>query len=253
MEPILQQSGFMAPESEGETFQLIIRLLKRRGWLLVVGVTLGLLFGIAANLLLHKKYTATATIEIVPDISSQFRVMQVQDIGGGDSDLSGKLDTEIAVLQSRSLALETIRALKLDRNADFLAYKDGQPWDMSQATVRDELVGAFEGDLSVSRVGHTAILAIGFKSSKPALSSLAANALIDNYIEHSFRDNYLATAKVSTWLNSQLNGLKDRLEKRPITHGGFPAGSGNCGAGSTEQHRGCQPGRAQQTACRRSG
>lgn len=213
MEPIFQQGSFIAPESEGESFHLVLQFLKRRGWLVVAGVALGLLFGVTANLLLHKKYTAEATIEIVPDISSQFRVMQVQDIGGGDSDLAEKLDTEIAVLQSRSLALETIRALKLDRNADFLANEGGQPRDMSQATVRDELVGAFESDLSVGRVGHTSILAINFQSGKPALSSLAANALIDNYIEHSFRVNYLATAKVSTWLNSQLSGLKDNLEK----------------------------------------
>ena len=39
------------------------------------------------------------------------------------------------------------------------------------------------------------------------------NTLIDNYIEASFRDNYTDTAKVSEWLNPQLNGLKENLEK----------------------------------------
>ena len=212
LNPLSGQGAFAPSDAEGNSFEIVVRFLRKRGWIPAAGIAVGLLFGVAANLVMHKLYTATARIEIVPDISSQFRVMQAPDLGG-DTDLSEKIDTEIAVLESRSLALQTIRALQLNSNQDFLPFKPGNPWDMSQPDVRDQLVGTFEGDLSVDRVGHTAILAINFRSSQPGLSSLVANALIDNYIEHSFRDNYVATAKVSNWLNSQLDGLKSNLEK----------------------------------------
>lgn len=210
--PLPVQGSFTVPDSDGNSFQLIAQFLRKRGWIVAAGFTVGLLLGIAANNLMHKLYTASARIEIVPDISSQFRVMQVQELGA-DTDLAEKIDTEIAVLQSRSLAMQTIRTLHLDSNQDFFPYTAGHPWDLSQPTVRDGLVGVFEADLSVNRVGHTAILEINFRSSKPSLSSLVTNALIDNYIEHSFRDNYASTAKVSDWLSSQLSGLKDNLEK----------------------------------------
>ena len=71
----------------------------------------------------------------------------------------------------------------------------------------------FQGDVSVSRLGHTSILRIFVTSKRPELASQIANTLIDRYIEHSFRENYASTAKVSGWLNSKLSDLKENLEK----------------------------------------
>ena len=65
----------------------------------------------------------------------------------------------------------------------------------------------------MTRLGHTSIIQIFVTSTRPELASLIANTLIDRYIEHSFRENYEATEKISTWLSSQLNGLKENLEK----------------------------------------
>ncbi|MGA8743483.1 MAG: GNVR domain-containing protein, partial [Terracidiphilus sp.] len=62
-------------------------------------------------------------------------------------------------------------------------------------------------------MGHTSIIQIFVTSKRPDLASLIANTLIDRYVELSFRQNYAATAKISEWLDSQLNGLKQNLEK----------------------------------------
>ena len=62
---------------------------------------------------------STANIEITQDTADQFRM----DTGGGyDSgyiDVT-KLDTEIAILKSSTLAMQTIKSLHLDQNKDFL-------------------------------------------------------------------------------------------------------------------------------------
>ncbi|MGB7547708.1 MAG: polysaccharide biosynthesis tyrosine autokinase [Terracidiphilus sp.] len=207
----MHQGAFPGADSEGETFGRFLQFMKKRGWLVLVAVALGLAAGFTANVMLHKEYTAVAQIEIVPDMSSQFRMEQVADMGSGDD--AEKLDTETAILESRSMALQTIRSLHLESNPDFLELPNGHPWDLSKPDVRDTLIEEFLGGLNISRAGHTSILQISVTSSKPALASLIANTLIDNYIERSFRDNYTATVKISGWLSSQLNDLKGNLEK----------------------------------------
>jgi len=206
------QSVALGALPDGDSFGRFIQFLKKRAWLVMVAVILGVAAGMTANFLLHKRYTAHADIEVAEDVSSQFRLEQMQDLTGG-GDTSEKIDTEIEILRSPSLAMETIRALHLESNPDFLPLKDGRPWDLSSPAVREALIADFRGSLNVERLNHTTIIQIFYTSSRPELASLIANTLIDRYIEHSFRDNYEATAKVSGWLDSQLNGLKENLEK----------------------------------------
>ena len=194
-----------------DPFGFFLRFLKKRGWIPVVTVALGFLGAILANNFLPKLYTAQTSIEIQSeDSASQFRLEQVQ---GGVGDTSERLDTEIEILRSRNLALETIQALHLESNPDFLPLPKGGRWDLSRPDYRHILVSVFQGDIAVSRLGHTSILRILVTSKRPELAALIANALVDRYIEHSFRENYASTAKVSGWLNSKLSNLKDNLEK----------------------------------------
>ncbi|MGA8089000.1 MAG: polysaccharide biosynthesis tyrosine autokinase [Terracidiphilus sp.] len=196
-----------------DPFGLFIRFLKKRGWILVVAAALGYLVAVVANHFLPKRYTAQANIEIqAEDATSQFRLEQVQDLGAS-ADTSERLDTEIEILHSRNLALETIQALHLETDPDFLPLQNGRPWDLTRPDYRLMFIDVFQGDIAISRLGHTSILRILVTSRRPELSSLIANTLIDRYIEHSFRENYAATAKVSGWLDSKLSTLKENLEK----------------------------------------
>lgn len=206
---LVPEQGF---DAGGDAFGRFIQFLRKRGWIVAVAILLGVIGAITANIVMHRRYTAYAAIEIVPDRSGEFRLEQIQDLGG-ETDDAERLDTETRVLESRSLALQTIRTLQLEKNSDFLPLLKGKPWDLSQAGVRDILIGNFIGNLNVSRQGHTSILQITVTSSKPELSSLITNTLIDNYIEHSFRDNYTTTSKISGWLNAQLSDLKQSLSK----------------------------------------
>ena len=204
--PTLEGAG------EGESLGRFVQFLKKRGWLILLAMITGLAGAIAANLLMHKEYTAFAQIEIVPDMSEEFRLEQIQDLAAGSDDAE-KLDTETEILRSRSLALQTITSLHLESNPDFLALPKGHPWDLSSPSVREVMIETFLDRLVITRSGHTSILDIAVRSRKPALSSLIVNTLIDNYIERSFHDNYAATEKISGWLNAQLNGLKESLGK----------------------------------------
>ena len=213
-EPIPDDVDFAGPGigTEVDPVGRFIQFLKKRGWLICVAAAVGLLVGIALNYIQPKLFTAQANLEVAADVSSQFRLQQVSGLGG-DEDDSEKLDTELEVLRSRTLAYETIKALHLESNPGFVPLPDGHPLDLSNPATRQSLIATFRGGLTVTRLGHTSIIQIFVTSKRPELASLIANTLIDRYIEHSFRENYEATEKVSTWLSSQLNGLKENLEK----------------------------------------
>ena len=213
-EPVPSTVELGVPQSslaEEDAFGRFIQFLKKRGWLILLSTVLGIAVGVTMNIVSHRLYTASADIEIVPDKSGEFRLEQVQDMSGGGDDAE-KLDTETQILQSRTLALQTINSLHLDKNPDF-ASQPKEGWDLSRPAIRQSLAATFDSGLNIVRKGHTSILQISMTSGNPNLASLMVNTLIDNYIEHSFRDNYTDTAKISGWLNSQLNDLKENLEK----------------------------------------
>lgn len=214
-DPVLPPSAEIglpqSPTSGEDSIGRFVQFLKKRGWLILAAVVIGITAAIVVNVMSTRRYTASAQVEIVPDRSGEFRLTQIQDFDGADD--AEKLNTEIEILQSRTLVLETIKSLHLESNPDFLPLPNGRPWDLSTPSVRDTLVDAFRGRLNIVRKGHTTILVISFTSHNPELASLVVNNLIDNYIERSFRDNYASTAKVSGWLSSQLNDLKGNLEK----------------------------------------
>ncbi len=209
----MQQGVLPGSFQEEDAFRRFVQFLKKRSWIVAVGLAVGLLAGSVANRILPRLYTAQASIEVESqDISSQFRLEQVQALSSGD-DTSERLDTEMAILRSRNLAIETIRALNLQGNPDFAALDHGRPWDLSLPEIRQKQIATFLSGLTVSRQGHTSIVQINVTSARPELASLIANTLIDRYVEHSFHENFAATAKITVFLDSQLGTLKGNLAK----------------------------------------
>lgn len=190
----------------------VVQFIRRRCWIVLSLGVLGLLFGLAANIFMPRRYTAKASLEVCRDKSEEFRLETALRPGATEVD-SAKLDTEIEILRSRSLAMEVIRALRLDQNPDFTGSAHRRSWDLAGAEARGMLVDRFLRDLAVQRLGRTHLIQISVTSRRPELASLIANTLIDSYVEHTFRDNYAATAKISSWLDAQLGGLKEKLEK----------------------------------------
>jgi len=197
---------------DGDVFDRFVQFLKKRIWIVAVTVSLGCAVAAAVNMLSPRRYAATARVEIVPDKSEEFRVSSVQGLDSAMDDAE-KLDTEMEVLKSRSMALRVINTLHLNANPDFMPLQGGKPWDLTDVRTRQMLIGALQGTINIQRRGHTSILDIAVVSSKPALASLIANTMVDAYIERKFQDNFSATTRISGWLNGELSNLKANLQK----------------------------------------
>src|ERR1700733_913408 len=201
--------------NDGQTLQHFLLIAKKYIWLVLVCALLGTGAGYIENARTPNRYKSTANIEITQDTADQFRV----DTGGSaDSSFIDvtKLDTEIAILKSSTLAMKTIQTLRLDQNKDFLPLGSNRVWDLSKIRDRHALIGIFEGGLAAERFGHTNILDLSFTARNPVLAGVICNTLIDNYVQHNFSENYAATQEVSDWLQQQLGDLKNCLEQSQV-------------------------------------
>ncbi len=219
--------------SEEVSMDRLIQLVKKRGWIVLAVGVIGLIIAIVANFMITRMYTAKAKIEVTGDISSEFRLEQIAGSAGGDMD-SQKIDTEIEKMRSRTLALDAVRSLHLDKNPAFIKQK-AQPWDLSKPGDRAILIDTFLSSLKISRLAQTNLIEIYVTTQRSDLSALIANTLVDKYIEYSFKESYGATQKISTWLNGQLDTLKANLQSSQERMVALQKDVGIIGIGQQEQ------------------
>jgi polysaccharide biosynthesis transport protein len=211
-----------------------LQLIKKRGWIVLVAGAVGLALAIAANVVMTRQYTSKAKIEVKGDISGEYRVEQIAgSVAGGDLDAQ-KIDSEIEIMRSRTLALKTISSLHLDKDPDFIKAKE-RPWDLSKPGDRALLIDAFLNNLKVSRLAQTDLIEIYVTTKRAELSSLIANTLVDRYIEYSFKESYGSTQKISNWLNQQLDSLKVNLQSSQERMVALEKDLGIVGIGQQEQ------------------
>jgi polysaccharide biosynthesis transport protein len=233
IEPAFQRNRLDDGAPEEASIERLVQLVKKRGWIVLVAGAIGLVLAITANVVLTRKYTAKAKIEVTGDISGEFRVSQIASQVGGDLDAQ-KIDSEIEIMRSRTLALETIRSLHLEKDKDFVK-EQGRPWDLSKPADRAVLINTFLNNLKISRLAQTDLIEIYATTPRAELSSLIANTLVDKYIEHTFKESFGSTQRISNWLNGQLDTLKTNLQSSQERMIALERDLGIVGIGQQEQ------------------
>ena len=130
------------------------------------------------------------------------------------------LRTQIRVLESDTLALQTINVLRLDRQPEFRLQEEEAvqatgalpPETPLNAADESRLISQFRGHLKATTVPNSWLLEIRFYSRDPQLAARVANTHANNFIEHNFRTRYEATMKASEWLTDQLRELRSKVE-----------------------------------------
>jgi len=205
-----QTGGGWVTNEEGNALAENLLTLRKRKWIVLSCVFVGLVFGVIRAITIPKTYITSGTIQVSPGSSNEYR------IGNGSSgpqDLGTRLETEVAILQSDSLLLKVAEELKLEDNPYFLGPKSTVTHvDPNDPGVQDWMIGFLRGGLSVGRIPKTQLISIGFTSLSPELSARVVNTLINDYIERSFQTRYSATQRVSQWLSTQLDDLKQSVE-----------------------------------------
>ena len=130
-----------------------------------------------------------------------------------DDDPQRKMQTEVAILTSDTLMASVARDLNLANDPDFLGAKGPVPHrNLDDPGVRQDVVGRLQAGLKVTLVAKTDIIRIGFSSLNAKLSAAIVNKVISDYIQRSYETRFASTQRVSQWLSSQLDDLKQQVE-----------------------------------------
>ncbi|HXB61445.1 MAG TPA: polysaccharide biosynthesis tyrosine autokinase [Acidobacteriaceae bacterium] len=205
-------AGFQVQIADTTLSEATIVLRKRR-WVLILALLLGFLIGMFRSWTQPRLFTATGEIQVRPGASAQYRVDGPSM--GAVTDTTTRLQTEVAILQSDSLAESVARELDLANDPAFLNATGPVPHrnlEDNNGAVREKIIRTLHKNLLVVLVPHTDLIRISYSSLNGKLSANIVNTVINDYITRSYQTRYASTQRVSEWLSGTLSDLKQEVE-----------------------------------------
>ena len=186
-------------------------ILRKHQWLILTFLLTVVTVVTIATFKMKPVYEAAARVEV--DKESQ-NTLPFQGVNYDEYvDMENYISTQIEILQSETLALQTIKALNLDRHPDFEGAS--APFTLPHggaSAQRPAILGAFLGRLRVKRIPNSRLVEVQFESEDPQLAALVVNTHLQNYIEQNFRSKYDATTQASKFLSGELEELRIKVE-----------------------------------------
>ncbi|MBI2955980.1 MAG: hypothetical protein HYY26_01575, partial [Acidobacteria bacterium] len=211
----------VTPESEGVHLRDYLRVLRKYRLTILLFVLVTVLTVAVVSLRLPKTYEAVVRLAI--DQHSSTTLLREATVPPDPWGFQDFLRTQLRVLRSDTLALQTLRSLRLHEDPDFVgpaAQATASPAAGPLPTERvldtaaeSRLIGQFLGGLRVDLVPNSWLLEIRYFSTNPGLAARIANAHANNFIEHNFRTRYESTMRAAEWLSDQLRELRAKVEQ----------------------------------------
>lgn len=223
MRGYLQVNNSLVPCSQSEiTVHEVWRILCRRRLDFFLCLAAAILAAVVLSLILPTRYEAVAQMTVDHESSDSFRLETIAQMTG-TFDAETKLQTQVNVLRTDSLAWDVIKRLRLDQRPETAHRKFviGPPVCMSGPDQRIEsitpecrrsLLDEFHERLHVQSVPKTEIIEVRYRCRSRELAAEVVNTLAETYIEWNFQKNYQATMRASGWLSGQLEEVKKNAE-----------------------------------------
>lgn len=184
-------------------------------------------------------YRATARVIIEKDDP---KVVSIQEVMSVDSSGLDYYQTQYKIIESRGVAREVIKRLKLTENEEFVPkprdtfignirraisetvsyylslLKTERPLLPAGGTAGESqeespLVSAFIDRIKVAPIRNSRLVDIGFEAKDPALSAKIANNLARAYIDLNLETKLKATQDAMVWLNSRIDEERKKVEQ----------------------------------------
>ena len=188
-------------------------ILRKHQWLVLTFLLTVVTVVTIASFKMKPVYQAAARVEV--DRESQ-SVLPFQGPNSYDEamDMENYIETQSKILQSETLALQTIKSMDLGRYPEFGGSSDALAWTHGGlAQKRPAILSAFLGRLSVKRVPTSRLIEVQFEAEDAQLAAQVVNSHLQNYIEQNFRSKYDATTQASNWLSAELEELRIKVER----------------------------------------
>lgn len=188
-------------------------ILRKHQWLILTFLLTVVTVVTIATVKQKPVYQASGSVEIDKETQNQMQLPNEMSDWDEYMDTEDYIDTQAKILQSETLALQTIRTLDLGHYPEFGG--SGQPaaFTGSSGSQRPAILGAFLSRLGIKRVPNSRLIEVTFTAQDPRLAALVVNTHLQNFIEENFRSKYDATTQASNWLSAELEELRMKVEK----------------------------------------
>jgi len=226
-----------AATSSSFTWEQAVRVLRKNLRLSLFSALLMVFAVIAFAYLLKNVYRPVARLEIDPPTSGIKTLHEIED--ANDTENQDYLETQVQILQSEALAIRVIRALHLDKNAEFVDEKEiakshatapsarhtddtaakqkeflNEQLDLADRTPLESMaLDAFQKELSVNSIRNSRLIEVSFESGDARLAQLITNALVTQFMDQNYQNRYATTMEASQWLSEQLNDLRQKVQE----------------------------------------
>ncbi|WP_346915622.1 exopolysaccharide transport family protein [uncultured Roseibium sp.] len=202
----------------------ILRILRKRIWLVFLTAFVFAAATAAVTLFLSPVYRATTQILIDPSVRQPFdgdnqSRNTAQDTFG--------IDSQIAVILSDSVLRLVVREHKLATDSEFgnggtnglmglifKALKGGQSKDDgSFDTLENKAITALAKAMTVKRAGQTFVINISVDSKDPTKAATLSRAIAQSYLEDHKRQTESAVSTITNQIDDRLVGLRERMRQ----------------------------------------
>ena len=185
------------------------RILLRRRRILFAVLVCALLAGLFLATR-PRKYLASGTLQVRAGTTNRFRY-QNNDVSPADMDIDDRIESEVSVLESKSLYAKVAEQLHLASNPA-VAGKEANPHaSMDDPAVQARVLGAMTRMIKVERIPKTETITISCTSTSPLLSMQIVSTLMNQYVERIFTTQFSSTQRAGQFLSTQLNDLKNQI------------------------------------------
>jgi len=207
-------------------YRKLLGILHRRAYLLLAAALIGFVPIIIYIFTATPLYTATSSVMI--DVRKE-NVVDVNAVLSGLPADSTVVDSEVRVLESRSLAGRVVDALHLDRDPEFNSrlrshpvsdfiqsvfhHRSSDAAGANDAAMRRDVVDAVLKRLDAHRSGTTYVLEISFRSASPVKAARIANSFADQYLVAQLNDKFEATRQANNWLSDRVRELRGQVQQ----------------------------------------
>jgi capsular exopolysaccharide synthesis family protein len=203
-----------------------------------------LLVGIAFTLLATPIFRSVATIQIDQEAAKVLGTEQT-DLSASIQDAERFLQTQIDILESRSVAVSVARDLRLFSDDGFLIAMDVDPNIAAESPLppedakRELVLKTLADNLTVSLPRVSRLATVSFDSPNAELSARVANGFAENFIRDNLQRKFDASSYAREFLADQLKQAQDRLERSERAAVNFARTTGiiDAGQGASKDDR----------------
>lgn len=200
------------PDKPAFDLRAIWALLYRNRLAIILIIAAALLIGLASILFMPRVYQASASVQIDQQTAKVLGTEDTEPVVAGQ-DADRFLQTQIDVLNSRTMAKRVSERLALGKSDDFLAAMGTSSLTDLTAAEREELaIDSLIRNLAVDLRRNSRVVGISFRSRDPAVSARIANTYSQEFIQNNIQRKFSTGDYSRQFLQNQLGLAKGRLE-----------------------------------------